>query len=186
MIHPTRIVRFNFMAMFLGTSIAIAVDRAMQNFSWPLLFGFAAFILQSLNFFHGKVITLEDEHYNAALINRPNLALADFAMNTSLFFSLAVMGFAVVKPVGFLIASIVVRILDIPLVLLTRSVAVQPQLRKAHRFWLIIDLIAAVYLAILWLILTTSPQSILRYSSVLYLAVLIIILVDIGVLDEVL
>ncbi|MDP9177350.1 MAG: methyltransferase domain-containing protein [Gemmatimonadota bacterium] len=179
MTHPTRVVQFHLVGMLLGTSIAFAIDGAIKDFSVPLVFGLAAFLLNSLNFFHGKVVTLEDVEYNFALINRPALALADFGLNTSIFLAFTVMGLAVAKPTSFLLASIAVRTLDIPLVLLTRSVAVQRQLR-AHSYWLAIDLVAVAFLAVvLWITLSSRPPSPLASPLIAYVAAFTVVLADI-------
>src|SRR5262249_47734130 len=111
-----------------------------------------AFLFSSLNFFHGKVVTLEDEDYNNALTDRPGLALADYVLNLLVILCFVFMAFLLDKPGRLITANLVLRTVDLILVLNVRSAIPRESLRKAQNTWLWIDASAIVYfLVFLWL-----------------------------------
>lgn len=142
--HPTRIVRFQLLGALLGVSIPFAVQSLIERYSIPVLIATIAFFLTSLNFFHGKVVTLEDEDYNNALTDRPVLALSDYILNLLVILGFVFMAFCLEKPGRLIIVNITIRIIDIILVLITMSVCSQAAVRKAQKSWLILNCIIVI------------------------------------------
>ena len=173
--HPTRIVRLQLIGTLLGVSIPFAVEALVQKHSTPMILATAGFVFTSLNFFHGKVVTLEDDDYNHALTDRPKLALADYILNVAVALSFVFMAFNLDVPTGLIIANLVVRTLDIPVVLLAMNVASDPEVLKANKFWLIFDISTiVVFLIVAYLFYGTGD-----YQIVVSATFLGIILLDI-------
>jgi SAM-dependent methyltransferase len=150
--HPTRIVRFHLLAVLLGVSIPFAIENLIHEYSTPMLLAEAAFLLTALNFFHGKVVTLEDEDYNNALIDRPILALVDYGLNLLVILCFVFMAFFLDKPGKLVVANLALRTLDTILVFAVRTALPRDDIRKAQNTWLSINIGAIVSFLALTLI----------------------------------
>jgi uridine kinase len=175
--HPTHVVRFNLLATLLGVSIPFAVEDLVKEYSPSRLIATIAFFITALNFFHGKVVTLEDEDYNFALIHRPTFALMDFVLNTSVILTFVFMAFFLGNPLYLLIANIVIRALDSILVLFVRQIATE-QIRRAQSLWLIINCIVIGWALIYAIVYAPFDAPSLDVSRSFLLIVLFDILLD--------
>jgi SAM-dependent methyltransferase len=149
--HPTRVVRFQLIATLIGVSIPFAIEQLIVDYSGPRLIATIAFLLTSLNFFHGKVVTLEDDDYNNALTDRPAFALADYVLNLLVVLCFVFMAFYLDRPGRLLIFNLVLRAMDSVLVLLVISVTPRSAVLRAQKSWLGINSFAFLYFsAFLW------------------------------------
>jgi len=173
--HPTRIVRFHLLAVLLGVSIPFAVEDLIRGYSNSMLLAETAFLLTALNFFHGKVVMLEDEDYNNALTDRPLLALIDYGLNLLVILCFVFMAFFLDKPGRLVIANLALRTLDTILVLAVRSALPREAIRKAQNTWLLINVGALVsFLVFAWIYWPVS-----EHHFAASLTFLVIILADI-------
>jgi SAM-dependent methyltransferase len=173
--HPTRIVRFHLLAVLLGVSIPFAVEDLIRGYSTSMLLAETAFLLTALNFFHGKVVMLEDEDYNNALTDRPLLALIDYGLNVLVILCFVFMAFFLDKPGRLVIANLALRTLDTILVVAVRSALPRDDIRKAQNAWLLLNIGAIVsFLVFAWIYWPVSKHHLA--TSVTFL---IIILADI-------
>lgn len=171
--HPTRIVRFQLLVTLLGVSIPFAVGRLISDYSTPLLIATVGFLLNSLNFFHGKVVTLEDEDYNNALTDRPTFALADYILSLLVVLSFVFMAFYLDKPGRLILFNLTLRIVDSVLVLMIMSVTPQRAILRAQKSWLWINVcVCAVFLTFLWLYwpVMSHPHA----TSVVFLSIVVL------------
>lgn len=141
-VHPTRVVRFNLMVVLLGVALPFAISDVLANSSWPRILSLAAFLLMSLNFFHGKVSTVEDPDYNQALLARPKFALFDYVANITIVLSFVLMAFSMEKASHLVVANLVIRIVDLALVRGIYRITDNYDLRRAQRIWWWIDVCA--------------------------------------------
>ena len=176
--HPTRIVRLQLIGTLLGVSIPFAIEALINRASLPMLLATCGFLLTALNFFHGKVVTLEDDDYNNALTDRPLLALVDYVLNLGVVLSFVLMAFCLDKPTPLITANLVVRLIDIPLVLLIMNVASRAEVIKANRFWLTFNISTIICFIVVGLIFYWRDN----YQLVVSTTFLAIILIDL-VLD---
>lgn len=139
----TRIVQFTLMGALLGVALPEAIGSVAVNPSWPAVALCSAYVFQALNFFHGKVSTLEDEDYIRALTAQPRLALLDYALNLSIVVAQVLIAFLFNHPVLLAVANVAMRVLDLLLVLLTRQVSFSRLVRRAQKSWAIFDGISA-------------------------------------------
>lgn len=175
--HPTRIVRFQLIAVLLGVSIPFAVENLVQEYSTSKLLAEVAFLLTALNFFHGKIVTLEDEDYNTALTDRPALALLDYGLNLVVALCFVFMAFFLDKPGKLISVNLIVRVLDIILVVVVGSVSPREAIHKAQKTWLRINVGAiAVFTLFLWIFWPVHEHHFA--TSLLFL---LVILTDISV-----
>lgn len=171
--HPTRIVRFQLLVTLLGVSIPFAVGRLITDYSDALLIATIAFLLTSLNFFHGKIVTLEDEDYNNALTDRPVFALADYILNLLVVLSFVFMAFYLDKPGRLIIFNLILRFVDSILVLLVMSVTPQRAILRAQKSWLAINLcVSLTFLIFLWLEWPVSAHPLA--TSILFLILVVL------------
>lgn len=172
-IHPTRIVRFNLLAVLIGVACTLAAEELSRSYSLPLLVSTIAFLATALNFFHGKVVALEDESYNRALMHRQSLALADFVLNVLVILLLVFLALRLGDPLQLVCLNIAVRAVDIVLVLTVKEISEDSVVRRAQISWLVIDAFAlAVFLYELARILCTIATAV--EASSIFLAVVVI------------
>jgi SAM-dependent methyltransferase len=174
--HPTRIVRLQLIGTLLGVSIPFAIEALVTRYSFPMLLATIGFLLTSLNFFHGKVVTLEDDDYNNALTDRPVLALVDYVLNLTVVLSFVLMAFYLDRPTPLIAANLIVRIVDIPLVLLIMNVASRAEVIKANRFWLRFNISTIIVFIAVGLLF----YGIQIYQLVVSITFLVIIVIDIS------
>lgn len=139
-IHPTRTVQFTLMAALLGVALPYGIGDLLQErsvVSWP---AGLAFLIMSLNFFHGKIVTLEDEDYNLALLDRPIFALLDYALNLMVVLTIVVMAFRLKNPLWMIWLNILLRLLDVFLVRNIRSITADGPVCRAQTSWLCFDI----------------------------------------------
>jgi SAM-dependent methyltransferase len=147
-IHPTRTVQFTLMAALLGVALPYGIGDLLQkgsSVSWP---AGLAFLIMSLNFFHGKIVTLEDEDYNLALLDRPVFALLDYALNLIVVLTIVVMAFRLKDPLWMIWLNILLRLVDVFLVRNIRSITADGPVCRAQTSWLFFDVFSiAAWLA---------------------------------------
>ncbi len=139
----TRIVQFTLMGALLGVALPAAIGSVATKPSWPAVALCSAYVFQALNFFHGKVSTLEDEDYIRALTAQPRLALLDYALNLSIVVTQVLIAFLFDHLVLLAVANVAMRVLDLFLVLLTRQVSFSELVRRAQKSWAVFDGISA-------------------------------------------
>lgn len=144
-VHPTRLARFHLLAVLLGVALTFAVDRLIHDPFSPLLIATAGYLLNSINFYHGKVVTLEDEKYNLWLLNRPGSALTDNVLNILIALCFVFEAFLLDKPSPLLIVNLLLRAADLMLVVIVWQISSEGRLQTAQRVWFIIDVTALVY-----------------------------------------
>lgn len=145
--YPSKTIRYDLLVVLGGVACALAAERFVDHFSKARLISTIAFFLNALNFLHGKVVALDDEDYNRALIHRPGFGLADFGLNVSVVLTFVFMALYLDRPKELLISNIVVRGVDLILVLLVKRVSHELVLSTAQTTWLGIDCFALVIFA---------------------------------------
>ena len=176
--HPTRIVRFQLLVTLLGISITSAVGFLISDYTPPRLFATIAFMLTSLNFFHGKIVTLEDDDYNNALTDRPAFALADYALNLIVVLCFVFMAFYLDRPGHLIIFNLILRAVDSALVKLVISVTPHRSILRAQKSWLLINLLAFLSFSIFLCLFWPIPKHHLATSVAFLLVVVADIVVD--------
>jgi SAM-dependent methyltransferase len=158
--HPTRMVEFTLLATLLGVSLPFAIEALVQDFAVARLIATTSFLLTSLNFFHGKAVTLENDDYNLALTDRPGLMLADYALNVLVVISFVFMAFFLDNPALLVAAILCNRGIDTILVLIVRSISIDAGVRRAQLVWLGFNIGAFPFWGIfLWLFHPVNDRS---------------------------
>lgn len=178
--NPTRVVRFNLLGTLIAVAIPFAIEGLIVSYSHDKLIATCAFLITSINFFHGKVATLEDDDYNVALVHRPALALADFALNMTVILSLAILAFFLGSPRHLLIVNILVRFFDAVLVGVALSIGSEQAIRRAQHLWLRINIGAAAVFSLLLFGLSPVDEHKLLVASAFLVVTLIDIALDYG------
>lgn len=142
--RPTRLVQFTLMAALLGIAVPFAVSATANAPSYGLVAMCTGYVLQCLNFFHGKIATLEDEDYTRVVAFQPRLALFDYAANLGIVMTMVLISVLLTQPVLVCIVNVVLRGLDQLLVLRMRSVSLSPRVRRAQASWAIFNKFAIV------------------------------------------
>lgn len=139
---PTRIVQFTLMAALLGIALPFAILTAAEAPSPGLIAMCVGYTLQCLNFFHGKIATLEDSDYTRLLAFQPKLALFDYAANLAIVTTMVVIAVVLAEPVLVCAVNVVLRALDLVLVTRIRRVSLSTRVRRAQGSWARFDLLA--------------------------------------------
>lgn len=139
----TRVVQFTLMGALLGVALPVAIGSVATKPSWPTIALCTGYVLQALNFFHGKVATLEDEDYIRALTAQPRLALLDYSLNLFIVVTQVIIAFLFGFPVLLAGANVAMRLLDFILVLQARRVSLSELVRRAQTSWAVFDAVSA-------------------------------------------
>src|SRR5438105_4777188 len=122
--HPNRAVLFAMLGVIIGAAIQFAIQDLVSpngtvsagHFSWLHFITTIVFILNAINFYHGKSNTLNDREYVQALFDRPNIALLEFMLTTSVILCFAFLAFDLNTGWRLFEVSILCRVLDIALI----------------------------------------------------------------------
>lgn len=167
----SRAVQITLMGVLIGVGLPIAIGNALATDSIWTVLACAAFVLQALNFFHGKVSTLDDADYSLMLRANPRIALADYALNMALAVAFAVVGVAISAPLTAVLANLALRLVDIPLVLIGLRASLSPTVLRAHRSWLVFDVVSVVIWAAVATAAALVPESAFIMFGLVYLVV---------------
>jgi|GEM_PF-2956813 len=147
--HPNRAVLF----AMLGVIVAAAVQFAIQDmiappgasghvdFTWLRLITVLAFILNAINFFHGKSNTLNDREYARALFDRPLIGIGEFLLTTSVILCFGFLAWDLDSPWRLFEVTIICRVLDMGLIgLVLGKIEDRKSERYAQWVWFGIDI----------------------------------------------
>jgi SAM-dependent methyltransferase len=132
------------MGVLIGVALPIAIGSVVAHPSWARAALCVGYGVQALNFFHGKIATLEDEDYTRILVARPKLALADYVLNLMIVVGMVFIALVIDNARNVTIANIGMRAVDLILVLLVRRASFSALVRRAQGSWAAFDVFAAV------------------------------------------
>lgn len=155
--HPNRVVLFAMLGVIIGAAIQFAIQDLVSPHgtigtargSWLCLLTTGAFILNAINFYHGKSNTLSDPEYVQALFDKPNVAIFEFLLTTSVILCFAFLAFDLSSALLLLEVAILCRVLDIILIaLILRTIEHRAKQRREQKVWLWIDVGVIVLMAV--------------------------------------
>lgn len=145
--HPNRTVLFAMLGVIIGAAIQFAVQYLVarhgdnEGFTWLAFVTTLAFILNAINFYHGKSNTLNDPAYVQALFDRPTVAIFEFLFTTGVILCFAFLAFDLTSPWLLRDVTILCRVLDIALIILILCLIEDREpMRGAQKNWLKIDI----------------------------------------------
>lgn len=147
--RESRAVQVTLMGVLIGIGLPIAITVVAEQYTVPLLLAVVAYVIQALNFFHGKISTLDDVDYTMLLQARPRLSLFDYVFNMMVTLAFVVIGVVLADPIAAIWANVALRAIDAPLVFATMRVSIGPAVLRAQKSWLVFDLVTLA----MWLVL---------------------------------
>jgi len=140
MSNSSRGVRLNLMVVLLGVALPFAVSKLSQSFGWARLSIVLSFLLTSLNFFHGKVVTAEDRELNMALRDSPRYALGEFSLSILLVLIFVFIAVEISNPFAVVTLNLALRVVDCVLIqMLSRFLPREGLVARAEHVWLLIN-----------------------------------------------
>lgn len=148
--HPNRAVLFAMLGVIIGAAIQFAIQDLVSpngavdagHFSWLHFLTTIVFIFNAINFYHGKSNTLNDREYVQALFDRPNIALWEFLLTTSVILCFGFLAFDLNIWWRLFWVSTLCRALDIALIaLVLAQIEFRSRQRRTQQNWLWIDVV---------------------------------------------
>lgn len=169
-----RVVQVTLMGVLVGIGLPIAIASASASPTLGLVLACAGYVIQALNFFHGKIATLDDLDYARALRAQPRLSLADYVLNMGVVVHFVVIATLLTAPAAAAFANTSMRLVDLVLVLMARRIAFSELVRRAQWSWAVFDMASiGVWMALgLWSLNVDSATAMTVFGGV-YLVIAI-------------
>lgn len=137
--HATQEVQLVLMGALLGVAVPLAIDSVVTAPAVSEVVACVAVVVNALNFFHGKSVSVTDPDY--ALITQLDhkFALQDYVLNLLLVITFVIMALTLGSALALALGNVALRFIDFVLVRLVVQKVGAGVVGIAQRFWLWMD-----------------------------------------------